>query len=193
VHAGYPPDAAAVFVELEVTATRWMLSLICPEAGDRYFTGTGNPVAQDDSERMRIWKGRKGAFSAVGRLSPDYLVQDGVVPRGRLEALEEIVNYLKYGLRWQMYSMQVMAISSADSVDGRTPGVLEKAENLAGEILMMCIRYGGSITGEHGIGVEKRHYLPAMFNKRDIAAMQRLRWAFDPQEIANRGKVFLPA
>jgi glycolate oxidase len=67
------------------------------------------------------------------------------------------------------------------------------AEKLAGEILMMCIRHGGSITGEHGIGVEKRNYLPAMFNKQDIEAMQRLRRAFDPQEIANRGKVFLPA
>jgi len=197
VHAGYPPDAAAVLiVELEgdrhqVDAEFNILRQVIETSQAQEIR-----VAQDENERMRIWKGRKSAFSAVGRLSPDYLVQDGVVPRGRLgEALEEIGQLsLKYGLRVaNVFHAGDGNLHPLILFNGRSPGELELAEKLAGDILMMCIRHGGSITGEHGIGVEKRQYLPAMFNQRDIEVMQRLRKAFDPQEIANRGKVFLPA
>jgi glycolate oxidase len=197
VHAGYPADAAAVLiVELEgdlhqVDAEFDILMQVIDSSEAQEIR-----VAQDEAERMRIWKGRKSAFSAVGRLSPDYLVQDGVVPRGRLGvALEEIGQLsMKYGLRVaNVFHAGDGNLHPLILFNGRNPGELEMAEQLAGEILMMCIRHGGSITGEHGIGVEKRHYLTAMFNKQDIEAMQRLRRTFDPLEIANRGKVFVSA
>jgi glycolate oxidase len=149
-------------------------------------------VARDDADRLRIWKGRKGAFSAIGRLSPDYIVQDGVVPRSRLgAALAEIDR------KSREYDIRVANVFHAGDgnlhplilYDGRQAGALERAEKLAGEILQMCIRLEGSITGEHGVGVEKRAYLPAMYNEVDMEAMRRLRKAIDPYELANRGKM----
>ena len=150
-------------------------------------------MADTDEERERIWKGRKSAFSAVGRLSPDYIVQDGVVPRSRLgEALQQIAA-LK-----EKHGLQVANVFHAGDgnlhplilYDGRQPGALEKAEALAGEILALCISLGGSITGEHGVGMEKRDYMPAMFSEQEMDIMQALRLAIDPKEIANRGKMF---
>jgi glycolate oxidase len=151
-------------------------------------------IAQDDADRQRIWKGRKSAFSAVGRISPDYIVQDGVVPRSRLgAALAEIE------LLGRAYGIRVANVFHAGDgnlhplilFDGREAGALERAEQLAGEILQLCIRYGGSITGEHGVGMEKREYLPKMFAEPDMAAMRRLRHAMDPRELSNPGKMFL--
>jgi glycolate oxidase len=129
----------------------------------------------------------------VGRLSPDYLVQDGVVPRSRLgEVMAEI------GKLSQEYGLRVANVFHAGDgnlhplilYNGSEAGAYERAEELAGKILRRCIQYGGSITGEHGVGVEKRAYLPEMFNEDDIDAMQRLRLAMDPLEISNRGKMF---
>jgi glycolate oxidase len=150
-------------------------------------------VAQNEDERLRIWKGRKSAFSAVGRLSPDYIVNDGVVPRGKLgHALSEIERLGK------AYNIRVANVFHAGDgnlhplilYDGREPGALERAEALAGEILHLCIQLGGSITGEHGVGMEKREYLPQMFNETDLAVMKTIRYALDPQELSNRGKMF---
>ena len=193
VQAGYPDAEALLIVELEgeapqVEAEFDQLRGIIDQSG-----AFETRVANDEEERTRIWKGRKGAFSAVGRLSPDYIVQDGVVPRSRLgEALVEI-SALK-----EKYQLDVANVFHAGDgnlhplilYDGREAGALEKAEALAGEILALCIHLGGSITGEHGIGMEKRDYLPAMFSEEEIDIMQALRLAIDPKEIANRGKMF---
>ena len=193
VNAGYPDAEALLIVELEgeapqVNAEFEQLRRIIDKSGA--FEAR---VADSEAERARIWKGRKGAFSAVGRLSPDYIVQDGVVPRSRLgEAL------VKIGALKQKYGLDVANVFHAGDgnlhplilYDGREDGALEKAEALAGEILALCVNLGGSITGEHGIGMEKRDYLPAMFSEEEIDIMQALRLAIDPKEIANRGKMF---
>ena len=194
VHAGYPADAQGLLIielegpQEEVEAeTPHLLGLI--EASGAYRT----QIAQNDAERAKIWKGRKGAFSAVGRLSPEYIVQDGVVPRSRLgEALAAIAALSeRYGIRvanvFHAGDGNLHPLILFDS----TKGELERAEELAGEILRLCIRMGGSITGEHGVGVEKRAYLPEQYSAHDMAVMTRLRRAVDPKEIANSGKMLL--
>ena len=150
-------------------------------------------VAKDADDRMRIWKGRKSAFSAVGRLSPDFIVQDGVVPRKRLgEALRRIDQLsASHGLRVaNVFHAGDGNLHPLILYDGRKEGQLERAEVLAGEILLMCIEMGGSITGEHGVGLEKKDHLPSMFNDDDIALMKEVRLACDPKQIANPGKMF---
>ncbi len=194
VGAGYPPGAAAVLiVELEgetdqVDQEFKALKAVIDASGAYEVR-----VAKDEAERVRIWKGRKGAFSSVGRLSPDYVVQDGVVPRGHLgQALAEIERLSA------AYDLPVANVFHAGDgnlhplilYDGQTPGALEKAEALAGEILRLCISLGGSITGEHGVGMEKRAYLGAMFTEVDMDVMRAIRQQIDPREIANRGKMF---
>jgi glycolate oxidase len=195
VHANYPPGAAALLiVELEGD-TQQVLAEFELLMGVLHASGaTEIRVAKDEVDRLLIWKGRKSAFSAVGRLSPDYLVQDGVVPRSRLgEALAEVQRLsLHYGLRVaNVFHAGDGNLHPLIMFDGREAGALERAEQLAGEILQMCIRMGGSITGEHGVGVEKRAYLPKMFNEVDLETMRRLRRAIDPNELSNRGKMFL--
>ncbi len=194
VHADYPPGCEAVLiVELEgprevVAADRERLDRIIEES---------RPVearpARDAEERIAIWKGRKSAFSAVGRLSPDFIVQDGVVPRRRLgEALRRI------GEMSRETGVRVANVFHAGDgnlhplilFNGREPGALGRAEALAGRILEMCVEMGGSITGEHGVGVEKRDFLPAMFSAEEIDCMSRIRAAFDPLGISNPGKMF---
>lgn len=195
VAADYPPGAAAVLIiELEgdrhqVEAEFHQLMQVIDSSGAQAVR-----IAQDDAERMRIWKGRKSAFSAVGRLSPDYVVNDGVVPRGRLgETLAEIERLsAEYGLRVaNVFHAGDGNLHPLIMYDGKRAGALAHAEELAGEILDLCIRAGGSITGEHGVGVEKRRYLPRMFGEEDIAAMRRLHRAIDPLQLSNRGKMFL--
>ncbi len=194
VHPDYPQGAEAVLiVELEgeseeVAEEIKQLDEVISESGAYEVR-----VARDDADRQRIWKGRKSAFSAVGRLRPDYIVQDGVVPRGRLaETLAEIERLSK------QYDTPVANVFHAGDgnlhplilYDGREAGALERAEKLAGDILDLCIRVGGSITGEHGIGMEKRDYLPKMFSDDDVDLMWGLRTAIDPLQISNRGKMF---
>jgi glycolate oxidase len=194
VHAEYPPDCDAVLiVELEgprevVAADRVRLEEIL---------AASQPVevrpARDAAERLAIWKGRKSAFSAVGRLSPDFIVQDGVVPRRRLgEALRQINAWSREsGIRCaNVFHAGDGNLHPLILYDGREPGALQRAEALAGKILRMCVEMGGSITGEHGIGVEKREYLADMFSVDEIDCLQRLRAAFDPRGIANPGKMF---
>jgi len=194
VQAGYPRDAAALLiVELEgervqVEAEFVHLLQVIEGSNPKKVT-----VAQDDADRARIWKGRKSAFSAVGRLSPDYLVQDGVVPRSRLgEALATIERLSqKHGLRVaNVFHAGDGNLHPLILFNGRTPGELERAEALAGEIIQMCIALGGSITGEHGVGMEKRQHMASMFAETDLRVMAELRRALDPAELANRGKMF---
>lgn len=194
VHAGYPREAKALLIvelegeALEVEAEARELARVI-EASGAYQVR----LAQSAEERLKIWKGRKAAFSAVGRLSPDYIVQDGVVPRSKLgQALVEIERLS------QAYGLRVANVFHAGDgnlhplvlYDGKKPGELERAEALAGEILRLCIRLGGSITGEHGVGMEKRQYLGEMFAEDDLEAMRRIRRAVDPEELSNRGKMF---
>ena len=149
--------------------------------------------ARDDEDRATIWKGRKSAFSAVGHLSPDFIVQDSVVPRTKLgEALRQI------GALSEDYGIRVANVFHAGDgnlhplvlYDGNKPGEFEKAEKLAGDIVQVCIDLGGSITGEHGVGMEKRQYLGKMFSESDIDVMHRIRNELDPKTIANREKMF---
>ena len=149
--------------------------------------------ANDAGERLAIWKGRKSAFSAVGRLSPDFIVGDGVVPRRRLgEALRRIGEMAdEAGLRCaNVFHAGDGNLHPLILFNGRVAGDLQRAEALAGLILKMCVSMGGSLTGEHGIGVEKREYLPDMFSPDEIDCLKRLRAAFDPLGVANPGKMF---
>ncbi len=192
VNAGYPSGAKGLLiVELEgeaaaVEAEFAEIVAVIEQTGAYEIR-----VAADAEERARIWKGRKGAFSSVGRLSPDYVVQDGVVPRGKLgEALAEI------GRLSEKHGLDVANVFHAGDgnlhplilYDGKEAGALERAEVLAGEILRLCIRLGGTITGEHGVGMEKRDYMPELFSEVDLDAMVAIRRQIDPKEIANRGK-----
>lgn len=188
----YPSDARAVLiVELEGTAEeveseKPLLHKVIEESG-AYLVD----AARDAVQRAKIWTGRKSAFSAVGRLSPDFIVQDGVVPRTRLsEALAEIDRLSeKYGIRVaNVFHAGDGNLHPLVMFDGRQDGALEHAEELAGEIIQLCIRLGGSITGEHGVGLEKRAFIDQMYGEDDVEFMKRLRDSVDPQEIANRGK-----
>jgi glycolate oxidase len=192
VKPNYPKGAALLIVELE--GERGVVDADAASLRELLrASGSGEVVTTEDPDaRALIWKGRKSAFSAVGWLAPDYIVQDGVVPRTRLgEALAEI------GRMGADAGIRVANVFHAGDgnlhplilFDGREPGMLERAEALAGDILRLCIRLGGSITGEHGVGVEKREYLPLMFTPADLELMRRLRGAVDPAELANRGKM----
>ncbi len=194
VHAEYPPGCEAVLI-VELEGPRE--SVECDRLRLDAILAASQPIemrpARDAEERLAIWKGRKSAFSAVGRLSPDFLVQDGVVPRRRLgEALRRIVEMSREaGLRCaNVFHAGDGNLHPLILFDGRQPGALERAEALAGRILRMCVEMGGSITGEHGIGVEKRDFLPDMFRPEEIDCLKRIRSAFDPLEIANPGKMF---
>ncbi len=193
VDAGYPKGAAAVLiVELEgpaeeVEAERGRLLELIRKSG------AGEIIeAREEAERARIWTGRKSAFSAVGRLSPDFIVQDGVVPRSSLgHALRKIGELAStHGLRVaNVFHAGDGNLHPLILYDGCVEGELEKAEELAGEILRLCVDLGGSITGEHGVGVEKIAYMKDMFTKDNIEAMERVRCAIDPGKLANRGKM----
>jgi glycolate oxidase len=193
-HCGYPPNAATVLiVELEgpieqVESEKQRLAAIIAQSGP-----LESRVARDADDRALIWKGRKSAFSAVGRLSPDFIVQDGVVPRSRLgEALRRIaVLAQEHGLRCaNVFHAGDGNLHPLILFDASVPGEHERGEALAGRILEMCIEMGGSITGEHGVGLEKRAFLTPMFGEPDVAFMREVRRAFDPAELANPGKMF---
>ena len=194
VNAEYPPGCEAVLiVELEGPREVVALDSARLDAILANSKAVGIRQARDAGERLAIWKGRKNAFSAVGRLSPDFIVQDGVVPRRRLgEALRRVGEMSRQaGLRCaNVFHAGDGNLHPLILFDGREPGALERAEVLAGEILRMCVAMGGSITGEHGIGVEKRDFLPVMFGADEIDCFKRLREAFDPFGIANPGKMF---
>ena len=192
VKTGYPEGAAAVLiVELEGESQqveREFEHLVNVIEGSGAFE---IQVAQNEAHRAKIWKGRKGAFSSVGRLSPDYIVQDGVVPRSQLgKALAEIEKVSN------SYGLQVANVFHAGDgnlhplilYNGREEGALEHAEALAGEILAICIKLGGTLTGEHGIGIEKRDYMPQLFSETDLDAMHAIRNRIDDKGIANPGK-----
>jgi len=192
-HAGWPLDAgAALLVELdgsqaECEAQLQDLRRICDEAGAREVR-----EARDDAERAVFWRMRKAAFPAMGRVSPHYYVQDSVIPRTRLTEVLERIDELarEYDLRvGNVFHAGDGNLHPLVCYDGNAPGEAQRAEELAGEIVLACVELGGSITGEHGIGVDKKRYMPSMFGEDDLAAFQKLRCAFDPDGLANPGKV----
>jgi glycolate dehydrogenase FAD-linked subunit len=150
-------------------------------------------VADDPAERALVWKGRKSAFAAVGRISPAYIVQDGVVPRTALpEVLRAIAELsARTGVRVaNVFHAGDGNLHPLVLYDDAVPGQAQRAEEVSGAILDLCIAHGGSITGEHGVGVDKARYLPRMFTDDDLDTMQLLRCAFDPATLCNPGKVF---
>jgi glycolate oxidase len=150
-------------------------------------------IASDATDRANVWRGRKAAFAAMGRVSPDYYVQDGVVPRTKLPEVLRRIDALsgEHGLRvGNVFHAGDGNLHPLVLYDGRVDGEAERAELLAREILVACIDAGGSITGEHGVGNDKACAMPLMFGEDDLAAMQRLRRAFDPKGLANPGKIF---
>lgn len=192
VQAGYPRKAKAMLI-VELEGTREEVEAEKPRLHALIEQSGANVVeaARDDAHRARIWAGRKSAFSAVGRLSPDFIVQDGVVPRRRLgEALARIEQLSEqYGIRVaNVFHAGDGNLHPLVMFDGRIDGALHKAEELAGEIIRLCIELGGSITGEHGVGLEKRAFMGEMYGEDNLQFMLRLKHAVDPAGIANPGK-----
>jgi glycolate oxidase len=194
VHCGYPDGAGAVLiVELdgsaaEVDAQFDDVERLCREAGAFEIR-----VAADDAERALFWKGRKSAFAAVGRISPDYIVQDGVIPRTALpEVLRSIADLSRRtGVRVaNVFHAGDGNLHPLVLFDDAVEGQSERAEEVSGAILDLCIEHGGSITGEHGVGMDKVRHMPRMFSADDLDTMQLVRCAFDPAGLANPGKVF---
>ncbi len=194
VGCGYPAGAGAVLVvELdgpaaEVAAGAALVEKHCVEHGSFEIR-----IAADDAERALIWRGRKSAFAAVGRISPDYLVQDGVIPRTALsEVLAEIAT-LSAGTGVRVANVFHAGDGNLHPLvlfDGAVTGQAEQAEEVSAAILDICIDHGGSITGEHGVGMDKAKHMPRMFTEDDLHTMQGLRCAFDPAGLSNPGKIF---
>jgi glycolate oxidase len=194
VGAEYPPDVEAVLiVELDGSAESVAAEKVHLESLIQQSQASAVQVARDASERMLIWKGRKSVFSAVGRLSTDFIVQDGVVPRSQLGyALREIERISR---EHQVPIANVFHAGDGNLhplilYDGRIKGALDKAEEVAAKVVRLCIALGGSITGEHGVGMEKREFLGEMFDAASVQCMHRLRRSLDPAEVSNRGKMF---
>jgi glycolate oxidase len=194
VHCGYPAGAGAVLI-VEVDGP---VAAVEPELAevDRLCQANGAfeiRLAGDDVERALIWRGRKSAFAAVGRISPAYIVQDGVVPRTALPSVLRAIGDLsaRTGVRVaNVFHAGDGNLHPLVLYDDEVPGQAERAEEVSGAILDLCIAHGGSITGEHGVGVDKAKYLPRMFTAADLDTMQLLRCAFDPVTLCNPGKVF---
>ncbi|WP_131741236.1 FAD-linked oxidase C-terminal domain-containing protein [Actinomadura roseirufa] len=194
VRCSYPPGAGAVLiVELdgpgpEVAAQFADVERMCRDAGAFEVR-----VAAGDAERALIWKGRKSAFAAVGRISPAYLVQDGVIPRTALPRVLARIDELsaESGVRVaNVFHAGDGNLHPLVLFDDAEEGAAERAETVSGAILDLCIEHGGSITGEHGVGVDKARYMPRMFSDTDLDTMQMVRCGFDPAGLCNPGKVF---
>jgi len=194
VGAGYPLDVdALLIVELDGPGAECdhlieEVEAIARTNGARYCR-----VSQNDDERLKFWAGRKAAFPATGRIAPDYYCMDGTIPRRRLpEVLARIGELSAH------YGLGVANVFHAGDgnlhplilYDANKPGQLETAEAFGNDILRLCVEVGGVLTGEHGVGVEKRDLMPTMFNEIDLAHQEWLKAAFDPAMLLNPGKVF---
>jgi glycolate oxidase len=194
VHAGYPLDAEALLVieldgpEVEVDHLVSRVETIALARG-----ATECRISTSDAERLAFWAGRKAAFPAVGRLAPDYFCMDGTIPRKQLprvlKGMEELSKH--HGLR------VVNVFHAGDGnlhplilYDANAPGELDRAEEFGADILKLCVEVGGVLTGEHGVGIEKRDLMPSMFSETDLAQQIRVKCAFDAKHLLNPGKVF---
>jgi glycolate oxidase len=193
VHPGFPRADAVLIVELDGPAIE-VEELFDQVAGIcRSHGATDLVVADSDAERARIWRGRKAAFAAMGRVSPNYYVQDGVIPRTKLPDVLRRIRDLerRSGLRiGNVFHAGDGNLHPLVCYDEGVAGQGELAEQVAAEILTYCIDAGGSITGEHGVGVDKAHQMPKMFAAADLETMQLVRCAFDPEALCNPGKIF---
>jgi glycolate oxidase len=191
---GYPRDAAAALLievdgiaaGMDEQATRIMEA--CREAGAREVR-----VARDAEERELLWKGRKSAFGAFGRISPAYMVMDGVIPRTKLPYVLRRVNEIAaaHGLRvGNVFHAGDGNLHPNILYDPRVPGIEARVVAAGGEILKVCAEVGGSISGEHGIGLEKADYMPLIFTGADLECMRRIKHAFNPTGLCNPGKMF---
>ena len=168
-----------------------MLARVETIAGDNKATTIR--VSQDETERQLFWAGRKAAFPAVGRISPDYYCMDGTIPRKQLPVVLARTRELseKYGLRVaNVFHAGDGNLHPLILYDANIPGELERAEAFGADILRLCVEVGGVLTGEHGVGVEKRDLMPEMFNEDDLKQQQRVKCAFDEKHLLNPGKMF---
>ena len=194
VHAGYPLDVEALLIveldggQAEVDHLIERVDRIAHECG-----ATTCRVSRNEDERLLFWAGRKAAFPAVGRISPDYYCMDGTIPRAKLPFVLACMRTMS-----QKYGLAVANVFHAGDgnlhplilYDANNPGELERAEAFGNDILKLCVDVGGVLTGEHGVGVEKRDLMPAMFSEIDLNQQQRLKCAFDAEGLLNPGKVF---
>lgn len=190
----YPRDAESILLveldglQVEVDANKELVTKICMQNGARNVT-----KASDAETRLKLWKGRKAAFAAAGHVSPNYFVQDGVIPRTKLADVLKEIEALS-----EKYGYKVANVFHAGDgnlhplilYNGAIPGSFEEVEKLGGEILRLCVEAGGSISGEHGIGSDKKCFMPYMFNETDLETMQYVRQVFNPKNLANPGKLF---
>ncbi len=194
VQCGYPEGAGAVLVvELDGPAPDVEAQFTEVERHCHDNAAFEIRIAADEAQRALFWKGRKSAFAAVGRISPDYIVQDGVIPRTALpEVLRQIAELSgDTGVRVaNVFHAGDGNLHPLVLFDDSVPGQSEAAEKVSGAILDLCIEHGGSITGEHGVGMDKARFMPRMYTDDDLDTMQMLRCAFDPQRLSNPGKVF---
>jgi len=193
-HAGYPLDVEALLIveldgpQVEVDELIGRVRGIAEDCG-----ATTLRVSQSEAERESFWAGRKAAFPAIGRISPDYYCMDGTIPRGRLPEVLKRIGELseKYGLAVaNVFHAGDGNLHPLILYDANKPGELEKTEAFGADILKLCVAVGGVLTGEHGVGVEKRDLMGVMFNEADLNQQQRLKCAFDPDGYLNPGKVF---
>jgi glycolate oxidase len=194
VHAGYPLDVEALLiVELDGPAAEVDELIARVEAIARARNAMSIRVSASEQERLTFWAGRKAAFPAVGRISPDYYCMDGTIPRHRLpEVLARMREMsVRHGLRVaNVFHAGDGNLHPLVLYDANKPGELEAAEEFGADILRLCVEVGGVLTGEHGVGVEKRDLMPVMFSEIDLAQQERLKCAFDPDGLLNPGKVF---
>ncbi|MGE5154699.1 MAG: FAD-linked oxidase C-terminal domain-containing protein [Bdellovibrio bacteriovorus] len=192
VHAGYPTDAAAILL-CEVDGTNQEVSEHIREVRELLLAGGATEVrtAKDEAERLRFWQGRKAAFPAVGRLSPDYYCMDGTIPRRFLPQVLRRTAELS-----AEYGLPVANVFHAGDgnlhplilYNANNPGELERTEELGGKILELCVEVGGTITGEHGVGIEKIRQMCVQFNKDELDQFHAVKRAFDPNALLNPGK-----
>jgi glycolate oxidase len=194
VHAGYPLDAEALLiVELDGPSVEVDQLIGRVQEIAKRNAATSIRISTSEAERLMFWAGRKAAFPAAGRISPDYLCMDGTIPR---RELPEVLNGL--AKLSQDYGLLVANVFHAGDgnlhplilYDANNPEELDKAERFGADILRLCVKHGGVLTGEHGVGVEKRDLMPEMFSQTDLAQQQWVKCAFDHQGLLNPGKVF---
>src|SRR5271165_4460537 len=194
VHAGYPLDAdALLIVELDGCEAEVNHLVAAVEAIAGKHGASSCRASRSEEERLLFWAGRKAAFPAVGRISPDYYCMDGTIPRRRIGDVLLRMKQMeaRYGLRvGNVFHAGDGNLHPLILYDANKPGELQKAESFGSDILRLCVEVGGVLTGEHGVGVEKRDLMDTMFNECDLEQQQRLKCAFDPESLLNPGKVF---
>ena len=194
VKVGYPLEAdALLIVELDGPSVEVDELILRVEVIARKNGAQSIRISESENERNDFWAGRKAAFPAVGRISPDYYCMDGTIPRNRLsEVLDRMSDFSEdFGLRVaNVFHAGDGNLHPLILYDANSPGELEKAEQFGAEILKLCVEVGGVLTGEHGVGVEKRDLMGEMFTEVDLNQQQRVKCAFDPTQQLNPGKVF---